>query len=100
MAPYIPNTADVKHVRVTLASRRLPNELILEILDQATYWVERTHEVQGHKVLLDEEYSLDFSAVYPYFGCPAFPTHHQEDNEIPRFRKVELTVVSHGKVDT
>ena len=96
MAPFIPDTADVKHVRATLASCRLPNELILEILDQATYWVERTHTVEEHRVLLDEEYSLDFSAVYPYFGCLAFPEDEQVDNEIPKFRKVEFTIVSHG----
>jgi hypothetical protein len=98
MAHYIPASADVHSVRAILAFHHLPNELVLEILDRARYWVERDHAVEEHRVLMDEDFSLDFSAVYPYLGFGAFSPNRFGDNEIPKIREMELTIVSHGTI--
>jgi hypothetical protein len=49
-------------------------------------------------VLMDEEFSLDYSAAYPYYEMPPFPL-RDADGEVPKIREVEFLVVSHGKLE-
>jgi hypothetical protein len=100
MASFKPTRADVYGVRAILALCKLPNELILSILDYARYWTERQNERTDYKILMDEVYALDFSATYPYHVMSAFPASNHVGSEVPKIREVEFLVVSHGKLST
>jgi hypothetical protein len=97
MASFKPTRADVYGVRAILAFRKLPNELILSILDYARYWTERQDERTDYKILMDEAYALDFSATFPYHVISAFPASNHAGSEVPKIREVEFLVVSHGR---
>jgi hypothetical protein len=98
MALFSPSKRDIYDVRAILAFRKLPNELILIILDHARYWVEFEHSRTQYMVLMDEEFSLDYSAAHPYYEMPPFPL-RDADGEVPKIREVEFLVVSHGKLE-
>jgi hypothetical protein len=100
MAPYVPDQDDVYSVRSILRGRKLPNELILTILDHARYWVEHEASRDEYKVLLDGEFSHRFSAACPYLAMPAFSRSYSTNSELPKIKEVEFLVVSHGKLDT
>lgn len=97
MAPYVPVRNDVFEVRAILGRFRLPNELILSILDEARYWTEATYNVMEHRVLLDEEWNLDYSAAFLYLMAPAFRGGlvTSATLEVPKIREIEFTIVSH-----
>jgi hypothetical protein len=99
MALFSPSTTDIYYVRAILASRRLPNELILAILDHARYWVEWQRGRDQFMILMDEDFSLDYSAAHPYYALPAFPERLDTDDEVTRIREVEFLVVAHGKLE-
>jgi hypothetical protein len=98
MALFTPTRADVYSARAVLASRKLPAELVLCILDHARYWVEYLDERTGLTVLMDEAFEDDFSAAHAYFTClvPAFHGRRKRD-EMLRIKEVEFLIVSHGK---
>jgi hypothetical protein len=98
MAPFKPTQLAVYNVRAMFASLKLPNELILTILDHANYWVERQYERTSLKVLMDEEFSMNFSAAYPYLVIPMFSKSLRTSAETPKIREIEFTIVSHGKL--
>jgi hypothetical protein len=100
MAPFKPGRADVYSVRALLASRKLPNELITTVLEHAHYWVERYHYCTELKVLMDEEFSTEYSAAVPYLAMAAFPRRPRLDSEAAKIREIEFLVVSHGKHHT
>jgi hypothetical protein len=97
MTPFIPARADIYEVRAILASREIPNELILSILDLARYWIRRSHAIEQHIVLMDEEYDTEYSAAYPYLGLEAFFPSQYTGQETPKIREIEFLIVSHGK---
>ncbi|KAH7087639.1 hypothetical protein FB567DRAFT_592312 [Paraphoma chrysanthemicola] len=97
MAPYIPSRNCVYDVRTTLASFGLPNEIILTILDDARYWVEHRRESTDLKVLMDEAFSLDYSAAYPYLAIQASWCSSYDDSETPKLKEVEFLLVSHDQ---
>jgi hypothetical protein len=97
MAPFKPGRADVYSVRALLASRNLPNELITTVLEHAQYWVERQHYCSELKVLMDEDFSTEYSAAVPYLAMAAFPKRPRLDSEATNIREIEFLVVSHGK---
>lgn len=96
MTPFIPARADIHEVRTILASHNLPNELILSILDYARYWCQRSHAVEEHRVLMDEDFDPLYSAAYPYLGFEVFSPSQYVGQEIPKIREIEFLVVSHG----
>ena len=96
MAPFRPTCPAVYSVRAILASRKLPNELILAILDHAQYWVERRRGCTDLKVLMDEDFSFNYTAAYPYLGRLAFPIRSRFGTEAPKIKEIEFLIVSHG----
>ena len=98
MAPFIPERADVYSVRAILAHCKLPNELILTILDHARYWVERVESRVGYKMLFDEEFTRSYNAAVSYLAANAIPPGDPTDAETPKLKEVEFLVVSHGKL--
>jgi hypothetical protein len=99
MVPFVPDRADVHSVRAILAHRKLPNELVLAILDHARYWVEHEENRADYKVLLEEDFSPSFTAACPYYAMLAFPQRHQVESEALKIKEIEFLVVSHGKLD-
>jgi hypothetical protein len=97
MAPFRPTPSAIYSVRAILATLDLPSELVLHILDQAQYWAERHHECTELKVLMDEDFSTEFTAAYPYLQIPAFSTSSTMNTETTKIREIEFTIVSHGK---
>jgi hypothetical protein len=99
MAPFEPSRADVYRVRALLASRKLPNELILAVLDHAHYWVERQHYWDELTVIMDEEFSTEFSAASPLIAMSAYPypRRPQLSSEPAKIKEIEFLLVSHGK---
>jgi hypothetical protein len=97
MAPFKPSRADVYNVRALLASRKLPNELVLTVLEHAHYWVERQHYCSELKILMDEDFSSEYSAAVPYLAMAAFPRRPRLGSEAAKIREIEFLVVSHGK---
>lgn len=93
MAPFKPRLDDLKSVLAILAAFRLPNELALSILDYARYWIEAESESTEHLILVDEIWSLDYSAAYPYLYVPVY--HWQEENL--KIREIAFTIVSHDQ---
>jgi hypothetical protein len=98
MVPFKPARADVYSVRALLASRNLPNELITTVLEHAHYGVERQHYCSELKVLMDEDFSNEYSAAVPYLAMAAFPRRPRRESEAAKIREVEFLVVSHGKL--
>ncbi|KAJ4987444.1 hypothetical protein SVAN01_07044 [Stagonosporopsis vannaccii] len=94
MAPFAPTLQDIESALTILASFRLPNELALCILDQAHYWMEVVSSSKEHIVLLDEAWSLDYSAVYPYLYVPAYPWPYERHLKA---REITFTIVSHDQ---
>ncbi|KAL6708217.1 hypothetical protein ACN47E_003401 [Coniothyrium glycines] len=101
MAPFIPARVDIQRTRAYLHHRLgLPNELVLTILDEARYWVERTGDCSDHVALLDSEWSTTSSSyAYPYLGMPAFPSGSLSTliGETPKIKEIEFLVVSHDQ---
>jgi hypothetical protein len=98
MASFKPTQLAIYSVRAMFASLKLPNELILTILDHANYWVERQYDRTSLKVLMDEDFSMNFSAAYPYLVIPMFSKGLRTSAETPKIREIEFTIVSHGKL--
>lgn len=98
MAPFIPERADVYSVRAILARCKLPNELTLNILDHARYWVERVESRVGYKMLFDEEFTRSYNEAFTYLAVNAIPPGDPTDTETPKLKEVEFLVVSHGKL--
>jgi hypothetical protein len=99
MASFTPTSIAVYSVRASLATLGLPNELILDILDQAGYWVERKHQCTRYEVLLHDDFSSDFSATHSYLSMPAFLERLPAlVTETPKIKEIEFAVVSHGKI--
>ncbi|KAF2031382.1 hypothetical protein EK21DRAFT_63415, partial [Setomelanomma holmii] len=84
-------------VRAILASRQLPNELVLAILDYARYWVEKKRGPTDLEVLMDEEFSRDYSAAYPHLVVSAFPITLYPESEPPKIKEIEFCLVSHDQ---
>jgi hypothetical protein len=80
MAPFKPGRADV-----------------YSVLEHAQYWVERQHYCSELKVLMDEDFSTEYSAAVPYLAMAAFPKRPRLDSEAANIREIEFLVVSHGK---
>ena len=104
MALFTPTRADVYSARAVLASRGLPAELVLCILDHARYWVEYLDERSGLMVLMDEgsEDSISsanaYSAAHAYSACLVPASHgRRKRDEMLRIKEVEFLIVSHGK---
>ena len=94
---FVPLERDVREVRSIVASLGFPAELVLAILDYARYWPEVTHESVVHHVLLDEEWSTEFSAasIYLWAELPE-PDPRFKDQKL-KMREVEFTIVSHDQ---
>jgi hypothetical protein len=95
MPSYEPFKSDILDVRTILAALKLPNELILVILDFARYWYPQTYQVSEYKTLLDKRWSTDSSATMFYARMTAIPA-RDPGGEIRKVREIEFTVVSHG----
>lgn len=100
MVPFTPVASDIYDARTILASRKLPNELVLTILGYARYWVEFERGRTQFMVLMDEDFSLDYSAAHPYYTLAAFPPRIEADDEVQKIREVEFLVVGHGKLES
>lgn len=94
---YVPSEHEVREARNIVASLGFPAELVLAILDFARYWPEITNESVVHSVLLDEEWSLDFSAasIYLWAELPQPDARYEDEN--PKMREIEFTIVSHDQ---
>tara|TARA_R110002003_G_scaffold33_3_gene2071 strand:- start:9167 stop:9475 length:309 start_codon:yes stop_codon:yes gene_type:complete len=97
MATWLPSRNCVYRVRTILAARKLPNELILAILDYARYWVEQQRYCTDLMVLMDEAFSLNYSAAYPYFAVQILRS--MSESEAPKIKEIEFLLVSHGMLD-
>jgi hypothetical protein len=97
MALFSPSKKDIYDVRAILAFRKLPNELILAILDRARYWVEFERNCTQDIVLMAERLSFDYSAAFPYCALP-LPHLRNVDDEVSKIREVEFLLVGHGKL--
>jgi hypothetical protein len=93
MAPFAPTLNDLNSVIAILAAFRLPNELALSILDCARYWTEYKVEYTDPIILVDEHWSLDYSAAYPYLHVPVYHGQH----EPLKIREIAFTIVSHDQ---
>jgi hypothetical protein len=99
MASFPATGYHVHLVRDELASRKLPVELILQILDYARYWVEQRHEIAQHVVLMDEDSSTEYSNARPYLAARAFETPSAfgfSQRETRKIKEIEFLLVSHG----
>ncbi|KAF2184669.1 hypothetical protein K469DRAFT_633387 [Zopfia rhizophila CBS 207.26] len=94
--PFIPSSVDVQTVRSILASRGLPAELVLEILDYARYWVPYTNEYTVGCKMADEEWSLDFSQARLY-NWARLPPVDPIACEYRHLREIEFVIVSHDQ---
>jgi len=94
MAPFTPTLQDIESALSILALFHLPNELALCILDQAHYWMEVELSSREHIVLVDESWSLDYSAAYPYLYVPAYPWPYER---YLKAREITFTIVSHDQ---
>ncbi|KAL5387900.1 hypothetical protein DPSP01_003298 [Paraphaeosphaeria sporulosa] len=97
MDAYAISRSDVFDVRALLAAKRLPNELVLAILDHARYWVEVRHEKAVLDALVHDEHSLEFSAAYPYMVIPTTTSTHGPSSEVSKLREIEIILVSHDQ---
>jgi hypothetical protein len=97
MAPWIPSRNCIYRVRTILAARKLPNELILAILDYARYWVEQQRHFTDLMVLMDEAFSLNYSAACPYFAVQILRS--MSESEAPKIQEIEFLLVSHGTLE-
>jgi hypothetical protein len=95
--PFVPLERDVREVRAVTASLGFPAELVLLILDYARYWAEVTHESVVHDVLLDEEWSADFSAASIYLWAELPEPDPRFEDEKPKIREIDFTIVSHDQ---
>lgn len=96
MTPFTPQVKDLKSVIAILAAFRVPSELALLILDYARYWTERKWESTRTFVLVDEDWSLDYSAAYPYL-CMPIMVDADRQNEPLKIREITFTIVSHDQ---
>jgi hypothetical protein len=95
--PFVPEQQDVYRARAYLHYRLgLPNELVLDILDKARYWVERTRASSQYEVLHDEEFSTNFSAALPYLGVQ-LDIRTTASRETRHLREIEFLIVSHDQ---
>ncbi|OWY55193.1 hypothetical protein AALT_g6796 [Alternaria alternata] len=97
MMPFAPRRRDVHRTRALLHYRLgLPNELVLDILDKARYWVEVKHVNDQTSVLLDEEFSDDFSAALPMLRI-VIDRPEIAHRETSKLREIEFLIVSHDQ---
>ena len=97
ISPFEPRQTDVYRARSYLHHRLgLPNELVLDILDKAKYWVARKRESNDHEVLLDGEFSTNFSAALPYLGVHVDGS-TTASGETRKVREIEFMIVSHDQ---
>ena len=95
--PFAPRRRDVHRTRALLHYRLgLPNELVLDILDKARYWVEVKHVNDQTSVLLDEEFSDDFSAALPMLRI-VIDRPEIAHRETSTLREIEFLIVSHDQ---
>lgn len=94
---FVPSERYVREARCVVASLGFPAELVLSILDYAHYWPQVTHESIVHHVLLDEEWSTEFSAtrIYLWAGLPEPDALFKDEK--PRIREIDFTIVSHDQ---
>jgi hypothetical protein len=97
MASFTPTFTAVYSVRASLAALGLPNELILNILDQAGYWVERQHDCTRYEVLMGDRFSSNFSGTTLCLSMAAFSGAPPSVTEAPKIKAIEFTIVGHGK---
>ncbi|KAF1942101.1 hypothetical protein EJ02DRAFT_466085 [Clathrospora elynae] len=97
MAQFSAARADIYHAHALLHYRLgLPNELVLDILEKARYWIEETREISHYEALLDTEFSPNFSTAFPYMGARAIPVTHPRHGTL-KIREIEFTIVSHDQ---
>jgi hypothetical protein len=98
ITPFAPKRQDVYRTRAYLHHRLgLPNELVLDILDKARYWVELIYQNERHEVLLDQEFSPGFSAALPFLGVPINSNITTASRETGKLREIEFLIVSHDQ---
>ena len=68
-------------------------ELALIILDFARYWPEITTESVAHRVIRDDDWSLEFSKTH-LFLWELFP---EEPGKHVKLKEIEFTIVSHDQ---
>ncbi|KAL5121684.1 hypothetical protein ACEQ8H_000371 [Pleosporales sp. CAS-2024a] len=100
--PFSPSREDVSHVRALLADHKLPNELILMVLDLARYWVEQEMSREALVILVDSDTdNLQFPATVPYMAMDILDTEEEPSSgsgsqEI-KIKEIEFLLVSHGE---
>lgn len=96
MPPFVPSYNAVLHTRAVLHCRLgLPNELVLDILHRARYWVEDVRDFNEHTVLRNREFSDEFSTAYPCLALPFksnWPLYKTKN-----LRGIEFLIVSHDQ---
>lgn len=75
---------------------KVPSELAFIILDYAHYWTERKRGFTRNFIPLAEEWSLDYSAAYPYLCMPTMLDADRQ-NEPLKTREITFTIVSHDE---
>ena len=96
MTPFTPTFKDLKSVVIILAACRLPSELALLILDYAHYWKEGEFRSTTPFVFVDEHWSLDYSATYPYLCMPLIMDDDRQDEPL-NIREITFDIVSHDQ---
>lgn len=96
MKSFTPTFNDLESVVAILATFKLPSELALLILDYAHYWKEVRRESTVPSVLVDEDWSLEYSAAYPYL-CVPVPVDADRQNKPLKIREIAFTIVSHDQ---
>jgi hypothetical protein len=96
MTLFTPTLKDIESVVAILAAFKLPSELALLVLDYAHYWRAIRKESISPLVLVDEDWSLDYSAAYPYF-CVPVPVDADRQNVPLKIREIAFTIVSHDQ---
>lgn len=65
-------------------------------MNYAHYWKEIGWESIRSRALVDEDWSLDYSAAYPYLCMPVLVDADRQ-NEPLKVREIEFTIVSHDQ---
>ncbi|PSN59797.1 hypothetical protein BS50DRAFT_594230 [Corynespora cassiicola Philippines] len=95
--PFVPGRGDIVVVRRILQLLGLPTELVLIVLDHARYWREVTHESSRYYPLIDENWSIEFSAAHPYKAIDLRNVWLPRGNEQGSLREIEFLIVSHDQ---
>lgn len=94
---FVPLERDVREARSIVASLGFPAELVLTILDYARYWPEVMHESIVHHVLLDEEWSTEFSVASIYLWAELPEPDSRFRDQKPKMKEIEFIIVSHDQ---